>query len=84
MPYMHKAKWGTVDSLSRKELIIDHQFSAPVGTIRYGQKDANGKRQILFWRTKTRCSSSNGWSCGARQAPCYGARSAATAIVLLL
>ena len=59
---MHKAKWGTVDSLSRKELIIDpHQFSAPVGTIRYGQKDANGKRQILFWRTKTRCSSNAEW-----------------------
>jgi hypothetical protein len=62
MPYMHKAKWGTLDSLSRKELIIDpHQFSAPVGTIRYGQKDASGKRPVLFWRTKTRCSSNAEW-----------------------
>ena len=62
MPYMHKSKWGAVDALSKKELVVDpHQFSAEVGTIRYGPKDAQGNRETIFWRTKTRCSSHAEW-----------------------
>jgi len=59
MPYMHKAKWGAVDALAKKTLVIDpHMFSAPVGTIRVGDK---GERELMFWRTKTRCSTSAEW-----------------------
>ena len=56
---MHKAKWGAVDALAKKTLVIDpHMFSAPVGTIRVGDK---GERELMFWRTKTRCSTAAEW-----------------------
>lgn len=59
MPYMHKAKWGSVDALAKKSLVIDpHMYSAPVGTIRVGDK---GERELMFWRTKTRCSTAAEW-----------------------
>lgn len=59
MPYMHKAKWGSVDALAKKSLVVDpHMFSAPVGTIRVGDK---GERELMFWRSKTRCSSTAEW-----------------------
>ena len=59
MPYMHKAKWGSVDALAKRSLVIDpHLFSAPVGTIRVGDK---GERDLMFWRTKTRCSTRGEW-----------------------
>ena len=59
MPYMHKAKWGSVDALAKRSLVIDpHLFSAPVGTIRVGDK---GERELMFWRTKTRCSTRGEW-----------------------
>jgi len=59
MPYMHKAKWGSVDALAKKSLVIDpHMYSAPVGTIRVGAK---GEREVMFWRTKTRCSTQAEW-----------------------
>lgn len=59
MPYMHKAKWGAVDALAKKSLVVDpHMFSAPVGTIRVGDK---GERELMFWRSKTRCSSNAEW-----------------------
>lgn len=58
-PYMHKAKWGAVDALAKKTLVVDpHMFSAPVGTIRVGDK---GERELMFWRTKTRCSTAAEW-----------------------
>ena len=59
MPYMHKSKWGSVDALAKKSLVVDpHMFSAPVGTIRVGDK---GERELMFWRTKTRCSTQAEW-----------------------
>jgi len=59
---MHKAKWGSVDAMVKKELVVDsHMYSAPVGTIRTNARGADGKRQVLFWRTKTRCSSVAEW-----------------------
>ena len=59
MPYMHRSKWGSVDALAKKSLVVDpHMYSAPVGTIRVGTK---GERELMFWRTKTRCSSEAEW-----------------------
>lgn len=59
---MKKAKWGSVDAMVKKELVVDsHMYSAPVGTIRTNDRGADGKRQVLFWRTKTRCSSISEW-----------------------
>ena len=56
---MHKSKWGAVDALAKKTLVVDpHMYSAPVGTIRVGEK---GERELMFWRTKTRCSSTAEW-----------------------
>lgn len=62
MNYMSQPKYGSVEGMEKKELIIDpHMYTAPVGTIRYGPKDNFGKRQLVFWRTKTRCSSKADW-----------------------
>ena len=55
---MHRAKWGAVDALAKKELIIDpHMFTAPVGTIVSWSKLANASLSTL--------DAAVGASCGA-------------------
>ena len=62
MPYLHKAKWGALESLSKRTFVIDpHMYSAAVGTIRTAEANISGGNPAIFWRTKTRCSSYAEW-----------------------
>jgi hypothetical protein len=68
MPYLHKKKWGGVESLGKRSLLVDpHLYSAPVGTVRvptrlmhsgFGPDEAG---PVVFWRSKTRTSSFAEW-----------------------
>lgn len=62
MPYLHKAKWGALESLAKRTFTIDpHMYSAAVGTIRADDPTASGFPPAVFWRTKTRCSTYAEW-----------------------
>lgn len=68
MPYLHKQKWGAIEALGKRSLLMDpHMFSAPVGTIRVpsrGQLQGFGPDEegpVVFWRSKTRTSSYAEW-----------------------
>jgi len=51
MPYMHKAKWGSLDVIGRKRLTVEpHLYSAKVGLICQGD---GAEGAPVFWRTKT-------------------------------
>ena len=62
MPYLHKAKWGALESYSKRTFVIDpHMYSAEVGTIRTAEPNNSSANSAIFWRSKTRCSSYAEW-----------------------
>ena len=68
MPYLHKQKFGSIESLGKRSIIIDpHMYSAPVGTMRVPTRPFNDgfgpdeEGAVVFWRSKTRTSSYAEW-----------------------
>ena len=60
---MHKAKWGSIDALHQRTMIMEpHLYSASVASINDVEESPAGDRQTpMFWRSKTRCSSYAEW-----------------------